>query len=310
MKNNIIIDLLKKIMPLSLRKKRNEYLNKKQMNKLKWRVIEYLKNNLLDVYDNEKKQVINYLRHNKFSVFPYKFTKKYHEKDIVVFMDDACGLNYVLHENKRLYFKRGWNEDTIKRYYNGLLIEQDINSPHRYLYEDFQVNEGDAVIDIGVAEGNFALSIVEKCKKIYLVESDNEWMEALNMTFFPYLTEGKVKIINKMVSDNDKNDSITLDNYFIKERDIEKINFIKVDIEGYELKFLNGAKSLLENQQQIRVAICTYHQQDAGEKIKDIMTAYGFDSKYSKGFMIYFTDASAQPCWLARGLLRCTKSES
>jgi len=304
---NIIINLLRKIIPLSLRKKWSEYIYKKQMNKLKWRVIRYLKNNFMDVYDDERIKAINYLRHNKFSVFPYNFTKKYKKKNINVYYDDNCGLNYVLHDNKRLYFKRGWKEDTIKEYYNGLLIEQDIDSPHRYLYENFQVNEDDVVIDIGVGEGNFALSIVDKCKKLYLIESDNEWMESLNMTFSSYITESKVEIINKMVSDNDTIESITLDNYFIKAGNIEEINFIKVDIEGYEFKFLKGAKSLLENQKKIKVAICTYHQQDAGEKIKDIITAYGFNSIYSKGFMIYFTDASAQPCWLARGLLRCTK---
>ena len=305
--NNFIFNLIKNITPLSLRKKRNKYIYNHQINKLKWKVIKYLENNLLDIYDNEKTQVIKYLKHNKFSVFPYNFTKKYHEKNIVVLFDDSCGLNYILHENKRLYFKRNWNEDNIKTYYNSLLIEQDINSPHRYLYEDFQVNNDDVVIDIGVAEGNFALSVVEKCKKIYLIEPDNEWIEALNMTFHHYLSDGKVIIINKMISDNDNNDSITLDNYFIKAGNIEKINFIKVDIEGYELQFLKGAKLLLEKSEKIKIAICTYHQQNAGEKIKEIMTNYGFYTEYSKGIMIYFTNSSAQPCWLARGLLRCTK---
>jgi hypothetical protein len=305
--NNFMKNIIKKIIPIAFLNKRSEFIYKQQLNKLKWRVIEYLENNSIDVYDDEKQYVINFLKHNHFSVFPYDFINKYHEKDVIVYTDNVCGLNYVLQENKRLYFKRGWNKDTIKKYYNGLLIEQDIDSPHRYLYENFQVNEGDVVVDIGVAEGNFALSVVEKCKKLYLFESDNDWIEALNMTFSPFNGEGKVIIINKNVSDNNNNDNITLDNYFINTGNTEKINFIKVDIEGYELKFLKGAKALLENHQKIRMAICTYHRQDAGKKIKEIMTDYGYHSEYSKGLMIYFTDVSAQPCWLARGLLRCIK---
>ena len=303
-----IKSFLKKVVPLSLRKKRHECIYKQSMSRLKCRVIEYLESDPVNTRDNEKIQAIKFLKKNKqFSVFPYNFINKYHKKDIIVYTDDTCSLKYVLHENnKRLYFKRSWDEEYIKYYYNGLLIEQDIDSPHRYLYEDFQVYEDDDVVDIGVAEGNFALSIVEKCKKLYLFESDSEWIEALNMTFYPWLNTGKVIIVNKKVSNNNDRDTITLDNYFIEN---EEINFIKVDIEGYELKFLEGAKRLLTSQKKIRVAICTYHKQNAGEEINKTMMDYGFRSEYSKGYMVYFTDESAQPCWLVRGLLRCIKND-
>jgi hypothetical protein len=306
--NNQIKSFIKKIVPPSIKEKRYEYIYKKHMNKLKWRVIEYLENDPINTCDVEKMQAIYFIRKSKqFSVFPYDFIYKYHKKNIIVYTDDTCGLKYIMHDNnKRLYFKRGWDEEYIKNYYNGLLIEQDMDSPHRYENEDFHVYNGNIVVDIGVAEGNFAFSIIEKCEKLYLFEADNEWIEALNMTFYPWLNSGKVIIINKKVSDNNDSDSITLDNYFIEN---EKINFIKVDIEGYELKFLEGAKELLKSQKNIRVAICTYHRQDVGDKINNIMTTYGFHSEYSKGLMVYFTDESAQPCWLTRGLLRCIKSD-
>ena len=280
MMTNQIKSLLKSIIPLSLRKKRHEYIYKRQINRLKWRIIKYLENDPVNTYDDEKIQAIKFLKQNQFTVFPYNFIKKYQKKNVFVYNDDACSLKYVLHENKRLYFKRGWDEERIKYYYNGLLIEQDIDSPHRYLYENFQVSDGDVVVDIGVGEGNFALSIIEKCKRLYLFEEDNEWIEALNMTFYPWLNSGKIIIVNKKVSDNNDSDSIALDNYFIENGKNEKINFIKVDIEGYELKFLEGAKELLKSQKNIMVAICTYHRQNAGKEINDIMAAYGFHSEY------------------------------
>ena len=39
-----------------------------------------------------------------------------------------------------------------------------------------------------------------------------------------------------------------LDNY-LKEKNIEKVDFIKCDVEGFELKVLKGAKSLLSSEE-------------------------------------------------------------
>lgn len=57
----------------------------------------------------------------------------------------------------------------MEEYYRGISIEQDICSPHRYFTDDFSVPNNAVVIDAGVAEGNFSLSIIEHVKKyIYL----------------------------------------------------------------------------------------------------------------------------------------------
>lgn len=42
------------------------------------------------------------------------------------------------------------------------------------------------IADIGSAEGNFSLSNIENVKKVYLFESDKEWIEALEATFRPW----------------------------------------------------------------------------------------------------------------------------
>jgi len=89
------------------------------------------------------------------------------------------GMNYVMQEGKRLYFKKRWNVSRIKKAYADLLREQDENSPHRYLTNTFTVDKNDTIADIGAAEGNFSLSVVDKIRKIYLFERDNEWITAL-----------------------------------------------------------------------------------------------------------------------------------
>ena len=125
--------------------------------------------------------------------------------------------------------KKRWGEKRIKRAYSDLLREQDINSPHRYLSESFNPGNDDVVADIGAAEGNFSLSVIEKVKKIYLFEYDQEWIEALRATFAPWAE--KVEIINKYVSDYNDESHIRFDTFFEMKKDI---TFLKIDVDGAE----------------------------------------------------------------------------
>lgn len=70
---------------------------------------------------NEQKEAIGYLRSHPITTFLSSFTEQYKAKDIQVFTDDDSQLKYVLHEEKRLYFKRKWSVKRIQRAYNALL---------------------------------------------------------------------------------------------------------------------------------------------------------------------------------------------
>jgi hypothetical protein len=183
---------------------------------------------------------------------------------------------------------------------NWLLLEQDIDSPHRYEYSDFQVKNGDIVVDCGVAEGNFALSIVEKAQKIYLFECDPKWIESLEKTFSPW--KEKVVIVNKYVSDTNDNSCVRLDDFF----DGKIINFLKADIEGAELSLLAGAMKILSSSKNLRIAICTYHKQNDAKEFNEILQGYGFITEYSKGYSLP-RGTNACPPYLRRGLIRATK---
>lgn len=97
-------------------------------------------------------------------------------------------------------------------------------------------------MDCGVAEGNFGLSIVEKCKKFYLFEPEEQWMEPLKATFAPW--KDKVVIVQKYLSDTTDEINTTLDDYF---SDKEYPNFLKLDGEGYEERLLLGTKKILSS---------------------------------------------------------------
>jgi hypothetical protein len=176
-------------------------------------ILKYLSRELTNSNNLEKQEIYDFLKKNKLEIIPYNFRKKYKQEDVVVYADKQCNLKYVLHDNKRLYFRRDWSISKIQNWYTVLLIDQDRDSPHRYETADFQVQKDDIVADIGSAEGIFALTVIEKAEKIYLFESDDTWIEALRKTFEPW--KNKVIIVNKYISNYTDKNNATLDDFLV-----------------------------------------------------------------------------------------------
>jgi hypothetical protein len=264
-------------------------------------IIRYFEKRIKTIKDKEELAIAIFFLDNDFSVFPYNFTKNYNADGIIVFIDDECKMKYILHENKRMYFPEGWEANTISNYYNGLLIEQDPKSPHRYETNDFHVKEGDIIADIGSAEGMWALSNVENSKKIYLFECEKEWIKPLRKTFEPW--KEKVHVINKYVSNINDEKNITLDKFFKG----KEINFIKADIEGAELSLLEGAMAITMRN-ELKIILCTYHRQNDANDLQNILNERKFITEYSKGYMIFIHDENLSPPYLRRGVIRAKKT--
>ena len=269
-----------------------------------------VKKTILNYYDSlpgmlineEEKVALDYLRKNKLCVFPYPFQHKYKRKDISVFEDDKLKLKYILFDGKRLYFKRSSSSRGIRRNYNALLIEQDINSPHRYLTDSFNPGSNDIFVDVGAAEGNLAISVVDKVKKVYLFETDAKWLEALTATFSPW--KDKVEIINKFVSDKNDETNVSLSQFF---KDREPFSFLKIDAEGAEEKILNGCETLISSNRQVKLALCCYHKPNDDEKFNEFLVKRGFSVSFSQGYMIYKNPETFSPPYLRRGVARAVK---
>lgn len=257
------------------------------------------------LYENPPEEievVLDYLRRDGISVLPYSFQSNYIAEDIEVHDDKEKGLRYVLLDGKRLYFKRRWSVQKIRNSFNELSKEQDPRSPHRYLNEDFQISEGETLIDIGVAEGNFALMAIEKVSRAILFETDVEWIEALNATFEPW--KEKVLIVNKFVSNVTDTTSTRLDDFIPGS---ESISFIKIDVDGAESKLLDGCKRILTEQKPLKVALCTYHKQNDEQEFTSLLTDYGFETSHSDGFILFYYDKQLKAPYLRRGLIRAVK---
>ena len=268
----------------------------------------FFKQRLLIRYKNcqdlEIKSLINYVENNGLQVFNYDFVKKYEKLKIEIYFDIDCGMYFVYHKGKKMYFARFLNTmEKVRRYYKNILMEQDEKSPHRYLDSQFDVKKGDIVVDTGVAEGNFSLDIIDKVSKLYMIEADARWVEALEKTFEGY--QDKVIFFNNYISSIDDGQYATLDNLIT-----EPIDFIKMDIEGGEWDALLGAEQVIERSPKLKCAICSYHGDFDEILIKHVLKKYKMDCSTTEGYMwfpekIRQTYVSSRLC---RGIVRAEKN--
>jgi hypothetical protein len=232
----------------------------------------------------EIQEGLKYLKTHKYASFPFFWTQKYDTFLPEVYRDQEHQRYFVHFEGKRMYFPQRFTETHVIWAIRSIFKEQDAESPHLYLTPEFQVEPGSIVVDAGVAEGNFALSVVEQAKRLYLVECEEEWLEALKLTFAPW--KEKVVFIRKFMSDSESETTVSIDG-LLKPFDREKY-FIKMDIEGFEQKALSGMKDLVTSGNAVKMNVCTYHQPGALKEIEAILNNYGFQFEVSKGFVLYF----------------------
>ena len=272
------------------------YKNKR----LKKRILSFYNDNITN--DEEIIAALNYIKKHEVTVFPYLFNNKYNSKNVTLYKDESSGLYYVLRQDKKLYLRRDITYKTARNLYNSLLIEQDPESPHRYLTKDFDIKENDILVDIGCAEGFLPLDVIEKVKKVYLFEYEDLWIEALLKTFAPW--KNKVEIIKGYVSDKTDDSQITIDEYF-KNID-EKPTFIKIDVEGAEMKVLKGMEQTINLSKEIKLAVCTYHRKDDYNEITSYISSKGLDYETSNRYMLF---ENVEP-YFRRGLIRVVKQST
>jgi len=252
--------------------------------------------------DQERKDVVDYVRNHGVQIFPYHFTKNYRQDDIEVFHDDEHGMHYVLQGGKRLYFKKKWSVNRIKKSYHDLTLEQDLLSPHRYLSDDFDLNENDVLADFGAAEGNFTLAVIDRIKKAYLFEYDPEWIDALRLTFKPW--QDKVEIVPKFVSDKNDDKHCSGDVFFRG----KSISFLKIDVDGGERGLLRGFEQTIDESSKMKIALCTYHQHDDEQEFTTWLQQKNYKVEPSQGYMIFHYDKKLKAPYIRRALIRATKN--
>jgi len=255
-------------------------------------------------------------------LFPFQWANEYKPENFCSGKDSTSGLFFVGSEKLKIYFAEGYAEKELCRKFAALAaMEQDLLSPHRYVTKEnkmwgvleraeneipkeipFFVEKGDIVADIGASHGNFAISVIENAKHIYLFEADEIWNESLRKSFEGY--KDKITIVNKYISDADDENFVTLDTFF-KDKEV---NFIKADIEGYERQLLNGAKNILSTRSNIKCSICTYHKPQDARDFERFFNELGYDTYFTDGYMFCpINNTQENVSFLRKGVIRAWK---
>lgn len=256
-----------------------------------------------DSKDMEIQETLNVLKRGVVNVLGAYYTPK-EKRNYTSVLRDGENYPYILFEGKRMYYPRDYKFECRdgQEVIEDVLYEQGAESPHLYVRNDIEIPNGSVIVDAGVCEGNFALRYVERAKKIYLVESDSRWVEALYRTFSCY--RDKVVFCNKFLSGRDNAREVSLDKLVG-----EKIDFLKMDIEGSEVDALLGAGAVLENS-FAHCAICSYHRQYDEKYISFILQAYGYHVTHSKGYMCFPYDKNIYDTMdLRRGVVYAKKTK-
>lgn len=250
-----------------------------------------------ELLSNYHEEVAFMKRHGGLMTFPYNYVDSYIAERVRVYEETSCGLKYVFHCGKRLFFPEDWSKKKIQYYYNGLLIEQDINSPHRYFTDEYAVDKG-IFIDVGCAEAMSSLEVLDKASELYLFECDPKWKKALSMTFEGY--ENKVHIITKYVSDHVDEEHTTLMEEL--KNNFNEVLFIKLDLNGLEWDVLWDSRKLL-NRSKVMVFGTTYHHAEDAERLLAGLESLGFQCEFSKGYMLFTLSEQKYP-YFRKGLIR------
>lgn len=198
----------------------------------------------------------------------------------------------------------------IKMWYSpmGIIINFDLE---QYRYADIvNASSGDTVIDCGACYGDTALYFSEKTNggDIYSFEFMPENIDVFekNMALNPKYKDN-IHLIRNAVSDEsgktlkfhpngpgtnciDQNDAYTLQTQtmtiddLVETRQIKKVDFIKMDIEGSEENALKGAINTIRKFKP-KLAICAYHKDDdlivLPQLIKQIFPEYKLYLKHN-----------------------------
>jgi FkbM family methyltransferase len=190
-------------------------------------------------------------------------------------------------------------------YFNDLVI---MTTHEDDMLQLFNPGEGDIVVDVGAYLGRYTLTSsrrVGEYGKVISIEADPSHYDMLNKNL-KLNKMSNVIAINCMVGSKDthikyqellgreiheseinqfgtnKIHTNSLDNLLIKERGINKVNWIKIDVEGAELEVLKGAHNILTNSKRIKLQIEIHGISHLYKPIIELLNSHNFKITFEK----------------------------
>lgn len=228
---------------------------------------------------SDKVNCMKFMGKNGITNCPYPFSLEYTNKSVESGIDERNGLPFVLHNGRKLYFKKMPIDQVVKAY-RVLLMEQDNRSAHCYT-TDYTRLKDKVVVDAGTAEGIFSLNAIDYASHIYMFECEKDWIEPLKATFEPM--KDKITIVEKYINNKTEGNNITLDDFF-SDKNADNL-YLKMDIEGFERDALIGCEKLFEKSKSISGAICTYHLDEDEKIISSFLNKKGCKFAKTEGYL-------------------------
>jgi len=199
-------------------------------------------------------------------------------------------------------------------------VRDPFPNPHSYESVLTPVRRGDHVIDAGACAGFFTRHALRKgAAKVYAFEPHPALAEALCRTFAAEISSGSVVVVPAALTDTVGSgylqgdldyicetrlsetgqlqvNKLTLDEFVINYR-VERLDYIKMDIEGEELKALTiSARTLARFRPRLSIAV--YHQPETAASLRQWLARdcafyeVGFGGRYMfelphRPFMLY-----------------------
>ena len=195
---------------------------------------------------------------------------------------------------------------------------------NQYNHPKVHIEKGDYVVDAGALFGDTSLwfsyltgengkvflfeftpAFIERIKNNFAINPDLASRIAINQYAVWDKSDEKLNFTEQgggtQVDENYNSgeaittQSITIDDW-VRKNNIKKLDFIKMDIEGSEIRALNGAKRTIQ-QFKPKLAICLYHNDADFVAIPSLIDSFGVDYEFYLG---HHTDTTLETVLYAK----------
>lgn len=180
--------------------------------------------------------------------------------------------------------------DSANRTFLGLLVLEQLCEP--YQLGSVRIHDGDIVLDLGAHVGTFTRFALRRgAARVIAVEAEPSHAEFLRQTFREEIEKGLVTVVaaavwrdeggaffqsdgvgSKISQSGSLSVRTTTVDKVVAELGLEKVDFIKADIEGAERHAIVGATNTIERFAP-RMALCIYHSADDPHIIPETVTS-------------------------------------
>jgi FkbM family methyltransferase len=196
--------------------------------------------------------------------------------------DEAAGLTELSAGSERYWIPEGIYGGGLTAIYKEVF---NPDHPHHYEYRECRIRPNDVVVDAGACEGFFVRFALQKGARVVAIEPYSRMAEALRRTFAAEIQEGRVIVIQALLTDRVGETTLALNPMFpfeahaAKEQEAaafseaavettldalvdslpwKRCDFLKMDIEGAERGAVAGAAETLKRDRPC-LSLAVYH---------------------------------------------------